>query len=217
MRVAANESNGQLNDRIRAAFAWTPLERIEWRSPVTSDEYAEYYDEEFLERLGVTDIRVPLHDFWPRSGPRWDALARTANGKLILVEAKAYIEEAVDQGTRASPETAEKISTALAQAKAAFRASSSAAWGAPFYQYVNRLAHLYFLRKLNGLNAHLVFLYFADAPDVPQPCSVQQWQGAIRLTEKCLGLGEHPYRGSVASIVLPIGELSTRGHEADTK
>src|SRR6266851_5656097 len=107
---------------------WMPAERIEWLSPVKSDEYAEYYDEEFLERLGITNLQVPLHCFWPRSGPRWDGLARTASGKVILVEAKAYIEEAVDYGSRASPVSAEKISVALAQTKAAFHSSAAAAW-----------------------------------------------------------------------------------------
>jgi hypothetical protein len=157
MRVAANESNSRLNDRIRDAFVWASAERIEWLSPVKSDEYAEYYDEQFLERLGVSNVRVPLHSFWPRSGPRWDGLARTESGKVILVEAKAYIEEAVDYGSRASSESAERISVALAQTKAAFRGSSAAKWGSPFYQYANRLAHLYFLRELNGLDAYLVF------------------------------------------------------------
>lgn len=30
------------------------------------------------------------------------------------------------------------------------------------YQYANRLAHLYFLRHLNGVEAYLLLLYFAD-------------------------------------------------------
>jgi len=209
MRVAANESNRRLNDRIRHAFLWASTEQIEWLSPVRSDEYAEYYDEEFLERLGVTNVRVPLHCFWPRSGPRWDGLARTDSGKVILVEAKAHIEEVVDYGSRASPESAKRISAALAQTKVAFHGSSAAIWGSPFYQYANRLAHLYFLRELNGLDAYLVFLYFADAPDVPEPCSVQQWEGAIRLTEKCLGLGVHAYRDNIASIILSVTELDS--------
>src|SRR5258705_12632723 len=37
-------SNSRLNDRIRDAFVWASTERIEWLSPVKSDEYAEYYD-----------------------------------------------------------------------------------------------------------------------------------------------------------------------------
>jgi len=209
MRVAANESDDVLNDCIRDAFAWAPTEQIEWLSPMKSDEYAEYYDEEFLERLGLTEVRVPLNDFWPKSGPRWDALARTSSGKLILIEAKAYIEEGVDYGSRAGPESSVKIKGALARAKEAYQASPSAVWEAPFYQYANRLAHLYFLRELNGLDVHLVFLYFADAPDVPKPSSTKQWEGAIRLTEKCLGLGAHPYRNRVASIILPVTKLKT--------
>jgi hypothetical protein len=206
MRVAANESKDLLNSRIRDAFGWTPAEPIEWLSPVESDHYSEYYDECFLQRLGLTDLRLPLDHFWPRGGPRWDGLAKTASGKVILIEAKEYIEEAVDYGSRASPKSREKISAALAQAKTAFRSSAALTWGAPFYQYANRLAHLYFLRE-NRVDAYLAFLYFADAPDVPEPCSTPQWEGAIRLTEKCLGLGAHPFRNQIASIIVPVTDL----------
>jgi len=108
---------------------------------------------------------------------------------LILVEAKAYIEEGVDYTSRAGrPSSIEKITSALAEAKLAFGADPNAPWHAPFYQYANRLAHLYFLRELNGLDAYLLFLNFADAH--PNPCSVAEWEGAIRLTRKCLGLGD---------------------------
>ena len=52
--------------------------------------------------------------------------------------------------------------------------------------------------------AYLLFLYFADAPDVPNPCTEQQWQGAQRLTEKCLGLGAHRFRKSVGTLIWSI-------------
>jgi hypothetical protein len=38
---------------------------------------------------------VSLASFWPRRGPRWDGLGRTLRGQPLLIEAKAYIEEAV--------------------------------------------------------------------------------------------------------------------------
>jgi hypothetical protein len=82
MRVAANEASDALNQKIADAYGWTD-EEIEWLSPITSDEYAEYYDESFLELLGIDNLKVPLRDFWPRSGPRWDGLARTASGRLF--------------------------------------------------------------------------------------------------------------------------------------
>src|ERR1700722_4779013 len=108
MRAAVGKPS-TLNRRIREAFAWSSDDRIEWLSPVMSDQYAEYFDEAFLERLKVTDLRVPLHTFWPRSGPRGDGLARTGSGKVILVEAKAHIDECVDLGTRAKAESGQRI------------------------------------------------------------------------------------------------------------
>jgi len=80
-----------------------------------------------------------------------------------LVEAKAHIDEAVDFGSRAKTDSLKQICRALTCAKKAFGVIGDAPWDSPFYQYANRLAHLYFLRQLNGLDAYLLFLYFADA------------------------------------------------------
>lgn len=95
LRVAVNEHTDAFNSSIAGLFGWDARDPIEWRSPIEADDYAEYFDDEFIDRLCVSDLLVPLIDFWPRSGPRWDGLGRTKTGKLILVEAKAYIEEAV--------------------------------------------------------------------------------------------------------------------------
>ena len=42
-------------------------------------------------------------------------------------------------------------------------------WNGLFYQYRNRLAFQYFLRRLNGIDSSLVFLYFANAVDMDGP------------------------------------------------
>ena len=47
---------------------------------MVSDNYAEYYDDAFLNRLGVKELKQPLLEFWPASGPRWDGLARAIPG-----------------------------------------------------------------------------------------------------------------------------------------
>ena len=101
IRVAVNEFTGSLNASVCKLFCWDESDRIEWLSPIESDQYAEYYDQEFIDRLRVAELSVPLHKFWPKGGPRWDGLARNESGKLLLVEAKAYIEEAIDYRTRA--------------------------------------------------------------------------------------------------------------------
>ena len=207
IRVAV-EYPTHLNRCIRDAFEWRADDYIEWVSPIKSDGYAEYYDQAFLARLGLDTLAVPLTEFWPVGGPRWDALAKAGDGKVILVEAKAYIEEAVDGGSRATPGSAAKIAAALAQTKAAFGSVSAGSWEHPFYQYANRLAHLYFLRELNGVDAYLVFLNFADAPDVPEPCSKLEWKGADRLIRKCLGITNHPYQVNIATIVQPVNAFA---------
>ena len=208
LRVAVNEAEAFTNEKIRLAFGWHAREIIEWRSPIESDQYAEYYDDEFLDRLGIEhgDLKVPLHSFWPRSGPRWDGLARTSSRKYLMVEAKAYIEEGVDFGSKAGDASRQKIAEALEHSKQAYGANADANWESPFYQYANRLAHLHFLVEKNQIDAHLVFMYFANAPDVPSPCTTGHWEGARRLTEKCLGLGRHVYSDRIATIVIDVPE-----------
>ena len=201
LRVAVNQRQEDFSRDVRSVFGWPAVEEIRWRSPIQEDDYAEYYDEAFLQRLGVNDLSMPLKSFWPASGPRWDGLARTRSGKVLLVEAKAYIEEAVDYRSRASSDSLKLITRSLADAKKAFGARPEATWDAPFYQYANRLAHLHFLAGLNKVDAYLLFVYFADAPDVPEPCATQQWEGAIRLVTKCLGIEAHRYHGRVAHLV----------------
>jgi len=183
MRVAVNECTEALNARIAELFGWGSGESIHWLSPVVEDEYAEYFDGEFLQRLGLPPLAVSLSTFWPASGPRWDGLAKTSSGKILLVEAKAYVEEAVDYRSHAGSESLGRIHAALAEAKQAFGAA---------------------------LDAYLLFLNFADAPDVPEPCSVEQWRGANRLVKKCLGLGAHPYRDRVGTMIWSVPEMLTQ-------
>jgi hypothetical protein len=218
LRVGVNDARDFLNARVIAAFGWPTNERIVWRSPIKEDDYAEYCDQAFLERLNVQASRTPLSSFWPNGGPRWDGLATTDSGKVLVVEAKAHIDESVDYHSDASAESYRRIQAALAAAKSAFRASEKSSWESPFYQYANRLAHLYFLRALNAVDAYLLFLYFADAPDVPEPCSTVEWRGAIRLTKKCLGLGAHAYQAQVKDLIVSVPELlSNTALNADGK
>ena len=203
LRVAVNEQTNAFNVGVRDCLNLPADESIHWLSPVAADQYAEYYDQSFLSLLGVDDSQAPLQTFWPLSGPRWDGLAKTSTGKLILVEAKAYIAEAVDFGSKASEASLERIEDALAKAKAAYRARPDAVWIRPFYQYANRLAHLYYLRDLLGADAYLLFVCVTDAPDVPAPASAAEWRGAHTAIETALGLGKHPYRSHIGHLHWP--------------
>lgn len=203
LRVAVNEQTTAFDAKVREVLGFRVEESIQWLSPVASDEYAEYYDRSFLTLLGVDDSKAPLEDFWPAGGPRWDGLAKTSSGKLILVEAKAYIAEAVDFGSKAGPQSLELIEKSLARAKSAYRARAEAVWTKPFYQYANRLAHLYYLRQLVGADAYLLFVCVTDAPDVPAPASAAEWRGAIAAIDCALGLGSHPFRNRIGHLLWP--------------
>src|SRR5271168_889491 len=72
LRRAVNENTDALNSLVSRVFEWGDGEKINWLSPIRSDEYAEYYDHHFLERLGISGLGAKLNEFWPRGGPRWD-------------------------------------------------------------------------------------------------------------------------------------------------
>ena len=66
---------------------------IAWCSPLEADQFTEYSDVDFLERIGHPELAINLEAFWPNGGPHWDALARSERGDVLLIEAKAHVEE----------------------------------------------------------------------------------------------------------------------------
>ena len=209
LRLLINQYPQLLANRLAARFQWPrEEEEITWLSPLADDEFAEYRDGCFLNRLGVHPPTVPLADFWPRRGPQWDGLGRTPGGRPLLIEAKAYIEEMVTNSCGASGRSLELIQGSLNQTKAFLRSGSPHDWSRLYYQYTNRLAHLYFLRELNRIDAYLVLIYFCHAPDVDGPSSEQEWQAANRLLKRTLGFGRsHRLSRYVAEIYVDVREL----------
>ncbi len=69
LREAVNRFPTYLNQRLGAALSLPNSEGIQWLSPTKDDEYAEYFDQAFLDLLGLGQLRVPLKDFWPVGGP----------------------------------------------------------------------------------------------------------------------------------------------------
>ncbi|MHC4310602.1 MAG: hypothetical protein ACYSSN_11705 [Planctomycetota bacterium] len=63
-----NERPELLNSHIKTAFSLGGSENIEWVSPLRADDYAEYRDADFLQRLGIALDKRPLKEFWPGRG-----------------------------------------------------------------------------------------------------------------------------------------------------
>lgn len=142
---------------------------IEWVSPLEEDDYAEYRDYGFLQKLGLSSLKVPLNKFWPHGGPQWDALGKGEHGEVFLVEAKANIPEIVSPGSGAKENSLHLIQTSMNKTKSYLKINNTIDWSGPFYQYTNRLAHLYYLRVLNEIPAYLIFTYFIGDTSVDGP------------------------------------------------
>jgi hypothetical protein len=189
LQLAVARTPALLDQALQCAGVIEADEQVDWRCPLQTNSFAEYRDQAALRCLGLDSLPVrPLEQFWPNRGPVWDGLAVTSRGKLLLVEAKAHIPEAASPGTRASGDSLEKITAALAEARAFYAPKATAPWHGALYQYANRLAFQYFLAVINELPTRLVFLDFYGARDVQGPETVDEWRGATRLIHALLGL-----------------------------
>tara|TARA_R110000787_G_scaffold89906_1_gene190262 strand:+ start:1117 stop:1662 length:546 start_codon:yes stop_codon:yes gene_type:complete len=156
---------------------------VRWVSPLAEDNYAEYRDAAFLDRLGLQTLAPDLQVFWPARGPQWDALGVFDDG-VVLVEAKAHIREFFSPATTADGRSLEQIRAAFALTQASLDVSEKAAWETIFYQYANRIAHLDFLRR-NKVNAHLIFVDFLGDRDMKRPASSEIWEAAFQTGGFC--------------------------------
>lgn len=161
--------------------------RIEWLSPTESEEYAEYWDNAALARVGITLTQRPRHAFWPASEPHWDALGRIRGGAAVFVDAKAHAPE-MSSVPWAARRDRTAIEHAFAEVWRGWRIPGSDAWFGPYHQYANRLAHAYLLNELNAEPAFIVFLYFIGATAVHGPSTREEWESSIRIAHEALGI-----------------------------
>jgi len=198
-----NEQPEQLNSQIRAKLNLPKDEYIQWLSPLKTDKYSEYRDKEFIDLLGVKLEKKSLEDFWPRGGPQWDALGKSRSGRLFLVEAKSHIKELISTMKAKDKDSARRIRRNLQETKRFLGSNAEVDWSCGFYQYVNRLAHLYILRQ-NGLSAHLLFIYFINDFEMKGPPTIHEWKGAIELLHSYLGIRRRKLQDLVADVFIDI-------------
>jgi hypothetical protein len=79
-------------------------------------------------------------------------------------------------------------------------------WKYGFYQYANRLAHLYFLRQKSSKEAFLLFLYFVNDP-THIPTSLEAWNGALDLQKKLMGLPGESLTGRVIELFIDTQDI----------
>lgn len=209
-QIYVNRRTEQLNAALAAEFPGLDAETIEWRSPLESDRYAEYFGGAFLDRVDLGEHRASLASFWPARGPQWDALAVVDPGSsrpgVILVEGKSHTDEMLAGSPCESPPhtvNRQKIEGALKSTRERLGVSHehAAAWTGPLYQNANRLAHLGWLSSL-GVRANLAYLLFVDDPRSPTTAS--QWHAALEKANLALGLDGSTIEG-VGHVLLGAG------------
>jgi hypothetical protein len=210
-----NRAPHLLDHALAGPLNLSGLDKIEWLSPRADDGYAEYRDEASLVRVDVRARRTPLPSFWPAQGPQWDGLGRTSRGEPLLVEAKAHIPELLSPPCRATGRSLRVIRASLDRVKRAVGSRAAADWCTQYYQYTNRLAHLYFLRTLNQVPAYLVAVYFLNDAAMGGPRTAEEWAGALRLVHAQLGIDDRRVASVFGGAVIEVF-IDTRDIEAAT-
>ena len=212
LQVAVNRKPELLLTALRRCEAIGPRVSVAWQSPLEAEGFCEYQDGKALEKAGISNLKTPLEKFWPARGPVWDALGITSDGHPLFIEAKAHIPEAASPASKASSQTSiDLIEKSLEAARGYYAPRATATWSKLFYQYANRLAHHYFLKKVNGFPSILVFLYFVNADDMLGPMSEDEWHGAVRLIHAVLGLPKDLKRYGVFDAFLDARLLQDAG------
>ena len=208
IRRAVNDFPSLLNQRLREGLGLPHDTPIKWTSPLADDQFAEYRDDDLIRLTGMRLPERPLASFWPVRGPQWDALAQVGKAGGLLVEAKANIPEIVSPGTSAEGERRALLEKSLAELKFYLGVDQDASWSGKFYQYANRLAHLYFLREVNRQDAYLAFVYFTGDSDVDGPATVAEWKAALTVAKGALGVPKrHRLSRYVADIFIDVSEM----------
>ena len=145
--------------------------------------------------------------FWPKNGCHWDALGKSENGQVFLVEAKAHIPEIVTDPSGAGEVSKKLIDNSLQETKAFLNIQNNIDWSGTFYQYTNRLAHLYFLRVYNNIPAWLVNIYFINDNRMKGPTTKEEWMGAIQVVKTYLGVGHHKLSKYMIDVFIDVNEM----------
>lgn len=186
---------------------------IEWLD-FPFDEARSWKDGEWkgLEFLADRpDVQRVWREFWPQGAGihNWDAVGwcSTASGRdLLLVEAKANVEEILSSCGAKEFGGLHQIREALDKTKRAIGSPESCNWLEGYYQLANRLAVIYFLGSL-GIRVHLLLIYFVgDAvPGRTCPRSRAEWQPALDAQDRHLGIaGPHAISDRVHKVFLPV-------------
>ena len=156
-------------------------------------------------------IKSKWESFWPTGSGihNWDAvgwIGAEPHRELLLLEAKANVEEMKTYCKAESPKSILKIETAFEGVKQSLGTSTGADWMNGYYQAANRIATLHFLQQ-EGIPARLLFVYFLGDRHLGRECPTtkEDWIPALEAQRIHLGLGaDHYLADPIHELFLPI-------------
>lgn len=203
--IANGKAEASLTAR-RMLVSATDKSQITWLDMPWSgkpDDRMQNLDWQGVQFIDDASVQGAWGNFWPKSGgaQSWDAigLRSTPEGhEWLLVEAKAHVGEMVS-ACKATHPGRKIICAALKETRQALGIAADKAiedtWLRRYYQYANRLAALYFLRKIavndKPIRARLIMVYFTGECMLPKrdcPGSAAQWDSPIEDMYRSLGL-----------------------------
>ncbi|QMU57292.1 MAG: hypothetical protein GKR98_03155 [Boseongicola sp.] len=113
------------------------------------------------------------------------------DGAPVLVEAKAHVREFFSPATQASRRSREKIERAFVEVAPSFGSVNPELWSRLYFQYANRLAHLWFFHR-HGVKAHLLFVSYLNDHDVDGPSNSEVWSATFDAADYALGIKRNP-------------------------
>lgn len=136
------------------------ISTITWKSPGKNDNYKESKTTDIQEIKGI-DL-----GFWPDNGPWWDAVGISDDETVLLVEAKAHIQETKTKCNATAEDSKRLIKQSLMATHKALSTKGhkydESLWYSKYYQLGNRLT---FLKNLsNQKNVKLILLNIVDDP-----------------------------------------------------
>lgn len=145
------------NDDLLGAYFKNLLDEknLHWLSPLQIESYKEYQLKEpkiFSEVLGLSqeDFKEKF-SFWPANQPHWDAIAVSADKKILyLFEAKAHIKELLSKIRAGNIKSIEKITNSLHEVfeEISEHSAKFETWTEKYYQLANRFTFLYFMNRM---------------------------------------------------------------------
>jgi hypothetical protein len=202
----------QLNEVVLKATGASRLRWIDYPfDPAQKWKDGRWTSLDFLPEKDKT--RKKWREFLPPQDKlqNWDAIGLAEiDGKVewILVEAKAHLGELRSDCLASTVNGLAPIRDAFAQIKHDLGVREVLDWLNGYFQYCNRIAALWFLRR-SKLNARLLFIYFTgdEFPMHAFDCPEDQegWQDALEERRKHVGLpADHALADRIHEIYLPV-------------